>query len=280
MALHAVKLACELPTSKGLGLSTWDCAEIARQLVSDGLVESISPESVRRLLSHHKLKPWRVHHWLSAQVPRDASFKQTVDEICDLYTRPLAADEVVLSFDEKTNLQPRPRAHETKPAVPGGVVQVEHEYARKGAIHLFAAFDTRTGKAFGICYPRKRALEFVHFLDAIDAQLAENIRQVHVVLENLPMHKSKLVRQWLEQHPRFVFHFTPVHCSWMNQVEQWFGVLQRKSLRVANFPSVQELGEHIYDFIDHHNRSARPYKWRTSSFDKIRRKCDRMAAAA
>lgn len=280
MALHAVKLACELPEPKAPGLSTWDAAEIARQLVADGLVERISSESVRRMLAHRKLKPWRVHHWMSAKVPRDAAFKRIVDELCDLYTRPLAADELVLCLDEKTNLQPRPRSHPTLPARSGKPVLVEHEYKRAGAINLFAAFNTRTGKVFGVAYPRKRALELVHFLGELDASIDPSIRAVHVVLDNVRTHKSKLVREWLQAHPRFRFHFTPVHCSWMNQVEQWFSVLQRKSLRVANFPSVQEFGEHIYDYIDRHNRTAHPYNWRVESFEKIRRTCDRAAAAA
>ena len=145
LAVPLVKLACERPDRVGRSLSQWDCAELARQLTADGVVESVSCSTVRRILSHHKLKPWRQHLWLSPQVPRDAAFAATVQAIGDLYTRTLRRDEVVLCVDEKTNLQPRPRPAPTLPAVPGRPVRVEHEYQRAGALNLLAAFDTRTG---------------------------------------------------------------------------------------------------------------------------------------
>jgi len=112
-------------------------------LVADDVVKRISLETVRRILSNHKLKPWRHHPWLSAKVPRDADFRARVTNIIDLYTRPLTPFEMVLCVDEKTSLQPRTRLTPTLPAQP---VRVEHEYQRKGALNLFAAFDTRTGK--------------------------------------------------------------------------------------------------------------------------------------
>jgi hypothetical protein len=122
---------------------------LARQLVRDGVVPSISSETVRRILEHHRLKPWRHHLWLSPKVPRDAAFAAAVQAICDLYTRPLAPHERVLCVDEKTSLQPRTRLSPTRPAQPGLPVRVEHEYQRKGALNLFAAFDTRSGKVYG-----------------------------------------------------------------------------------------------------------------------------------
>ena len=114
--------------------------------MDEGVVESISADTVGRILNNHRLKPWRHHLWLSPKVPRDAAFAAQVREICDLYTRVLAAHEVVLCVDEKTSLQPRTRKAPTRPALPGQPVRVEHEYERKGALNLFAAFDTRTGR--------------------------------------------------------------------------------------------------------------------------------------
>ncbi|MFL6116534.1 MAG: hypothetical protein ACJ786_35030 [Catenulispora sp.] len=111
-----VKIACERPDDLGRSLSQWDCTEIARQLVRDGVVTSISAETVRQILLHHRLKPWRQKMWLSAKVPRDAAFAAQVQEISDLYTRPLRPDEVVLCVDEMTSLQPRPRKSPTKAA--------------------------------------------------------------------------------------------------------------------------------------------------------------------
>src|SRR3982750_3455770 len=114
VAMHVVKIACERPDELGRSLSQWDCAEIARQLERDGVVTQISTETVPRILLHHRLKPWRQEMWLSPKVPRDAAFAAQVQEVCDLYTRPLGPDEVVLCVDEMTSLQPRPREPATK----------------------------------------------------------------------------------------------------------------------------------------------------------------------
>ena len=168
MALHLVKIACERPDEHGRSLAFWDCQELARQLVTEGIVTSISPDTVRRILEHHHLKPWRYHLWLSPKVPRDATFAATVREICDLYTRPLRADELVLCVDEKTSLQPRPRKSPTLAAQPDRPVRVEHEYGRKGALNLFAAFDTRSGKVYGRTAERKRQAEFIAFLEQLE----------------------------------------------------------------------------------------------------------------
>lgn len=116
--MHLVKIACEMPDKLGVSLSQWDATELARKLIADGVVESISPQTVQRILSHHKLKPWRHHLWQSAKVPRDEAFCATVKEICDLYTRGLEVGEMVLSLDEKTNLQPRTRTASTLAARP------------------------------------------------------------------------------------------------------------------------------------------------------------------
>src|SRR5439155_10078218 len=146
VALHVVKIACERPDLRGRSLSTWDCTEIARELIRSGVVAAISAQTVQRILAHHTLKPWRTHLWLSPKAPRDAAFVDQVHAICELYTRPLAPDEVVLSVDEKTSIQPRPRLAPTTAAAPGRAGRVEHEYKRAGAVNLLAAFDTRTGK--------------------------------------------------------------------------------------------------------------------------------------
>src|SRR5438132_4466148 len=150
VALYVVKLACERPDVVGRSLAQWDSVELARQLVHDGVVDQISPQTVQRILAHHKLKPWRHHLWLSPKVPRDAAFAAQVREVCDLYTRPLEPWEMVLCVDEKTSLQPRTRRSPTLAAGPGLPVRVEHEYERKGALNLFAAFETRSGRVSGM----------------------------------------------------------------------------------------------------------------------------------
>ncbi len=272
-------MACERPDRAGRSLSQWDCSELARQLVADQVVPSISHETVRRILQSHHLRPWRHHLWLSPDVPRDAAFTAQVQEICDLYTRPLLPWEAVLCVDEKTSIQPRPRTSPTLPAAPGQPVRLEHEYKRDGALNLFAAFDTRTGKVYGRTAERKRQVEFIAFLEQLDRELPPEKTVVHVVLDNLRMHKGKQVQAWLAQHPRFVFHHPPVHCSWMNQVEQWFGILQRKRLSLADFPDKTVLAERLAAFIAEWNQHAHAFNWSSKSVAKVMAWCERKQAA-
>jgi transposase len=271
--MHVVKIACERPDDLGRSLSQWDCTEIARQLVRDGVVVSISAATVRQILRHHRLKPWRQKMWLSPEVPRDAAFAAQVQGICDLYTRPLPPDEVVSCVDEMTSLQPRPRKAPTKAAKKDRPTLVEHEYGRCGALNLFAAFDTRTGKVYGLTATRKRQVEFIALLEQLDREIPASVKSIHLVLDNLRMHKGKQVQAWLAQHPRFVFHHPPVHCSWMNQVEQWFGILKRKRLRIADFPSKDHLAERLMAFIREWNEIAHPFNWTSKSVAKVMAKC-------
>jgi hypothetical protein len=260
-------------------MTKWYSAAIARQLEEERLVDTISAETVRRILAHHRLKPWRQHAWLSATVPRDAAFRHQVETLIDLYTRPLAPWEAVLCLDEMTNLQPRPRPTPTRPARPRRPVQVEHTYRRAGALHLFAAFDTRSGRVYGHTAPRKRQVEFLTFLDQLDRDLPASVTLVHLVLDNLRMHKGRLVQAWLAAHPRFVCCFPPVHCSWMNQVEQWFSILQRKRLRILDFPSPEALADRLHAFVAHWNARAHPFHWSTKSVAKVMAACREDEAA-
>lgn len=270
VAIHLVKMACERPELAGRSLSQWDCSELARKLIEEGVVSSISTETVRRVLSHHKLKPWRHHLWLSPKHPRDAAFYEAVTEIIDLYSRPLVPHEVVLCVDEKTSLQPRPRICATKPAQPGNIPNhVEHEYRRDGALNLFAAFNTRTGHVTGHCFGRKRQKEFICFLEHLGQTTPAEITLIHIVGDNVSVHHGKEVKKWLEKHPRFQFHFTPVHCSWINQVEQWFSILQRKRFRIADFASKEEMHKMIMQFTSEWNRYAHPFNWSSKSVAKL-----------
>ena len=262
-------MACELPEERGVPLGQWDCREIARQLVDDHVVDGISAETVRRVLRRHQLRPWRWHAWLSCRVPRDEVFATQIGTIIDLYTREVSESELVICLDEKTSLQPRKRLRPTLPARCRAPVRVEHEYERGGALNLFAAFDTRSGRVFGMTAHRKRATEFLSFLEWLDAVTAPGIRTIHVVLDNLRVHKGKAAQAWLTEHPRFVFHFPPVHCSWLNQVEQWFAIIQRKLLRLANYPDTDALADAIQQYIAHWNRRAHPFNWQATSLTRV-----------
>ena len=175
-----VKLACERPDVVGRSLSPWDSAELARQLVRDGVVAAISPQTVQRILAHHQLKPWRHHLWRSPQVPRDAAFAAQGQEIVALYTRPLGVWERGLCVAEKTSLPPRPRKAPTLAAQPGQPMRVEHAYPRKGALNLFAGFDTRTGTVYATPAERKRQGEFIAFLEPGDRERAPDITRMHI----------------------------------------------------------------------------------------------------
>jgi len=272
--LHLVHRACELPEQAGRSLSQWDCAELARQLVLDEVVAAISPQTVQRILAANRLKPWRQHVWLHPRTPRDAAFAAHVRAVGSLLTRLLPDDEVVLSLDEMTSLQPRPRRVATRPAQPGRPIQVEHEYTRAGATHLFAAFDTRSGQVYGVTTRRKRQVEYLTLLERLDQTIPASVTTIHLRADNVSVHHGTLVRAWLAAHPRFVAHFTPVHCSWMNPVEQWFGILRRKRLRSPNFADLPALQQAILQFITEWNEIAHPFRWTARSFDKILAKID------
>jgi len=279
VALHLVRRACELPEQAGRSLSQWDCVELARQLVRDEVVASISPQTVQRMLAANRLKPWRSHVWLHPRTPRDATFAAQVRVVADLLTRVLGEHEIVLSLDEMTSLQPRPRRTATRPAQPGRPLQVEHEYRRAGATHLFAAFDTRSGQVYGVTTRRKRQVEYLTLLEHLDQSIPAAVTTIHLLADNVSVHHGKLVRRWLADHPRFVAHFTPVHCSWMNPVEQWFGILRRKRLRSPNFSDLPALQRAIHQFITQWNEIAHPFRWTARSFEKILAKVDAALAA-
>jgi transposase len=271
--MYVVKIACERPDDVGRSLSQCDFTEIARQLVRDGVVTSISAETVRQIVLHHRLKPWRQKMWLSPKVPRDAAFAAQIQAICNLYTRALQPDEVVLCIDEMTSLQPHPRKSRTRATKKDQPTLVEHEYGRCGALNLFAAFDRRTGKVYGLTASRKRQSEFIQFLERLGREILMSVNTIHIVLDNLRMHKGKQVQAWLAKHARFEFHHPPVHCSWMNQVEQWFGILRRKRLRIVDFASKEHLAEWLMAFINEWNEIAHPFNWTSKSVAKVMAKC-------
>ena len=202
-------------------------------------------------------------------MPRDDHFAHLVHTLVELYTRPLTKEEMVLCVDEKTNLQPRPRLAPTLPTRSGSPTRLEHEYKRAGALHLFAAFDTRTGKVYARTEMRKRQVEFIAFLSQLEQELPRESTRVYLVMDNLKMHKGKQVQAWLATHPRFVCHFVPVHCSWMNQVEQWFSILQRKRLRISDFADLDHPSSRLMAYVSEWNTQAHPFNWSTKSAAKV-----------
>jgi transposase len=202
-----------------------------------------------------------------------------VADLMALYTRPLRPDEVVLSGDEKPSLQPRPRCAPTLPAQPQHLPnRVEHEDKRAGALNLLAAFDTRSGMVYGHCDDRQRQQEFMTFLEALDAEIDERLHTIHLIGDKGSTPHGQDVRKWFAKHPRFVVHVTPVPCAWMNQVEQWFSLLQRKRLRIIDVDSRDHLRAKIQQFIPEWNQHAHPCNWSTTSVAKVMAKAPALAA--
>jgi DDE superfamily endonuclease len=269
VAVYLVKMACERPDKRGRSLSPWDCLALARHLEREGIVDRISAETARRILERHKLKPWRSHLWLSPTTPRDAECYARVAALVDLYTRPLRPDAIVLCADEKTSLHPRPRRHATLPAKPELPTRVEHESRRAGALTLWAAFDTRTGQVYGQCHARKRQHELIAFLESLAAEISAPIKTIHLGCDNARAPTGKQVHAWLTAHPRFVVHFTPVHCAWRNPIEPWFSIRQRKRWRIVDCASLADLQAKLEQFMAEWNAVAHPFNWTTKSVAKV-----------
>jgi transposase len=216
----------------------------------------ISVSSVQRIWRAHGLDPQRVRQF---KLSKDPAFATKLKDIVGLYVDP-PAHAVVLSVDEKSQIQALDRTQPGLPLKPGRAGTMTHDYKRHGTTTLFAALDVLEGKVMGRCMQRHRHQEFIRFLNAIEAELPAG-KIVHVILDNYGAHKHPKVRQWLDRHPRFVFHFTPTSCSWLNAVETFFAKLTRRRLKRGVFRSVVDLQAAINRFIQEANHQPRPFAW-------------------
>jgi transposase len=279
VAIHVVRLACERPDLFGRSLSPWAGAELTRQLMADGLVTDISTATIRRILAAHPLKPWCHHLWRYPKHPRAAELYATVADVIALYPRPLRDDEIVLSLDEKTSLQPRPRLAPPRPAQLQNLPKrCEHEDKRAGALNLFAAFDPRSGRVYGQGDERKRQQAGIAFLEHLDREVAKHIQTIHLVGDHVSMHHGTDVTRGFAKHQRFVRHVTPMPCSWMKQVEQWCSILQRKRWRIADFTSTDHLRAKLAQCIREWNQQAHPFNWSPKSVAKVMAEAPALAA--
>jgi hypothetical protein len=196
VALAVVKLAGERPDVRGRSLSPWERAALARQVVRDGVVDAIAPQTVQRMRASHTLTPWRHPRWLAPQVPRDAACAAQVHGMVPLSTRPLGGWDMGVCVDEPTSLQPRPRTAPPWAAPSGQPVRVEHESTRKGALHLFAGLAPRPGKVDATTAERKRPGALLTFLAHGDQEIAPAITTMPGVRDHLRMHKSQQVQAW------------------------------------------------------------------------------------
>jgi transposase len=234
----------------------WTAAPMAEQV-------GISVSSVQRIWRAHGLQPHRVRHF---KLSRDVEFVPKLREIVGLYVDP-PAHAIVLSVDEKSQIQALDRTQPGLPLKPGRCGTMTHDYKRNGTTTLFAALDVLEGKVIGRCMQRHRHQEFIRFLNAIEAEVPAG-KSVHVILDNYGSHKHPKVRAWLGRHPRFVFHYTPTSASWLNAVEGFFARLTRRRLKRGVFRSIVDLQAAINRFLAETNDHPKPFVW-TADPDRI-----------
>jgi transposase len=216
----------------------------------------ISVSSVQRIWRAHGLRPHLVRRF---KLSNDPQFAAKLKEIVGLYVNP-PNHAIVLSVDEKSQIQALDRTQPGLPMKKGRAGTITHDYKRHGVTTLFAALDVLEGKVIGQCMKRHRHQEFIRFLNVIDAKVAKK-KTVHVIIDNYAAHKHPKVLEWIENHPRFVFHFTPTSASWLNAVESFFAKLTKKRLKRGVFRSLQELKDAIHRFLDDTNANPRPFTW-------------------
>src|SRR5262250_3967952 len=224
----------------------------------------LSYSSVQRIWRAHGLKPHLVETF---KVSRDKNFAAKVEDVVGLYLDP-PDRALVFCVDEKSQIQALDRTQPGLPMKKGRAGTMTHDYKRNGTTTLFAALNMLDGKVIGRCMQRHRHQEFIRFLNAIKAEVPAG-KLVHVILDNYGSHKHPKVRAWLDRHPRFVFHYTPTSCSWLNAVEGLFAKLTRRRLKRGVFKSVAELTTVIDDYIAHNNAHPKPFIWTKSAHDII-----------
>jgi transposase len=243
------------------GLSHWSSREMA-VYVSRTEKVSVSWHYVAKLWRDNDLKP---HRQGTFKLSRDPQFADKVFDVVGLYLDP-PAGAVVLSVDEKTQVQALDRTQPLLPIDFGVTEQRTHDYKRHGTTNLFAALDVATGTVTADCYPQRTGAEFLAFLrKAVKPHVGKDI---HVVLDNLSTHYTPEVQEWLEANPNVTFHFTPIGSSWMNQIEIWFGIITKQAIRRGTFVSVNHLIQRIRTYVEHWNASAEPFAW-TATAEEI-----------
>lgn len=237
-------------------VATWSYFEVAEELIRRGVEVSVS--QVWRILRAMDIDLSKVRGWLNRR--DDPEFWDRVRDICGLYLNP-PERALVLSVDEKTSMQAKQRKHPDQPARAGRWRRREFEYIRHGTASLFAALDVHSGEVLAQPIPGKNdSTNFCAFLDDID-RAVDPALAIHVVLDNGSSHVSKQTKAWFAAHPRWIVHYTPPHASWVNQVELFFSILQRKVIRNGDFASRDDLIAKLLAFITDYDQTARPFKW-------------------
>jgi transposase len=231
------------------GATHWSTRQMAKRV-------GLSRATINRIWRAFGLQPHRAETF---KLSKDPLLIEKVRDIVGLYLNP-PDRALVLSVDEKSQIQALDRTQPLLPMRPGQVERRTHDYERHGTTSLFAALDVQTGKVIGKCQRRHRSVEFRRFLDTIEANVPADL-DVHLIVDNYGTHKSPIIRAWLAKRPRFHIHFTPTYASWLNQVERWFALLTDRQIKRGAHRSVRALEAAIQEFLDAHNDDPQPFRW-------------------
>jgi transposase len=248
--------------SKPRGSTHWSCRTMAQ-------AQGISKSTVNNIWRSHNIKP---HRTQTFKLSRDPRFLEKLTDVVGLYLNP-PDKAMVLCIDEKSQIQALDRTQPGLPIKKGRCGTMTHDYKRNGTTTLFAALDLIQGKVIGDCYKRHRHQEFLKFLRRINREFPGNT-SLHVVMDNYGTHGTPEVKAWLKRHPRFVVHYVPTSCSWLNLIERWFAELTNKRIRRDSFPSRDALVAAIEEFLAVWNQKPRPFVW-TATVDSILAKLTR-----
>ena len=264
-------LACELPATRGLPLSRLSCADIAQEVQRAGLVATLSGKTVWRWLHEDAIRPWQHRAWI---FPRDPDFAAKAGRILDLYARewdghPLHAEDFVISADEKTSVQARLRRHPTVPPSPGRSARVEHEYTRGGAWAYLAALDVHHARVFGRCEAATGIVPFERLVAQVMTQPPyRDAHRVFWIVDNGSSHRgAPCIRRLQAAYPNLVPVHGPVHASWLNQIEIYFSIVQRKVLTPNDFTSLVEVETRLLGFQEYYQSLATPFAWHFTRSD-------------
>jgi transposase len=262
-----VALACQLPAATGVPLSRWTGPELLAEVTQAGVADAVSVSSVLRILAEHPVKPWQYQSWIS---PRDPDFEAKAAVILDLYQgMRLQPGDRILSVDAKPSIQARGRCRPTVPAARGTPMRVEHEYVRHGALALLAALDVHTGKVFASTPDTTGIAPFMDLIGQVmNHPEYKDAPRVFVIVDNGSDHRGQTAAGRLrDAYPNAIMIHTPVHASWLNQIEIVFSVIQRKVLTPGDFPGLGTLSHALLAFVNRYNRTARPFNWKFTADD-------------
>lgn len=278
---QATAEACSLPQTQGVPLARWSRSELARKVARAPQLPQVSASTIGRWLKEERIRPWRYHSWQHIQNPE--KFLERARPVLQLYERARALRRRgtwLVCSDEKTSLQAREAEQAPRPAIAGSPMHQSPRYIRRGARHLMAGLSVADGQVYGRCTTRKRFVDFRSFVEEVilPEALRRQVKTLILILDNGTTHAPKQLTHWLEEQAEayagrlsIQVAWLPTNASWLDQIEIWFSVLQRKLLQPNHFLSADQLEQAILGFIAYHNQTAKPINW-SYTVEKLERK--------